>query len=225
MLSQFLDAFHLRDIRGGQGQRKLFYEQMQHLYEVYPYMAKGMLWLIPVYGCWRDYWVLYDMVPGFRREIIGIVTKQFTDDLAAAEEGSPISLMAKWLPREKANPVLAQTFADAIFPNLPTDRARIIQYRKSTSFLNTCLQTVEIDMCAKRWHRITHLPSRCRQYHLRSLLHENKSCCAHFQNLPDPKVQPRYSIDSERYDMVRDYYALPPVPQECLSDYFAVHIV
>lgn len=62
----FVMAFQTRDVRGGKGERKLFYEFFNALHHFYPRVCSKMLALIPEYGCWRDMWSLWTLIPELR---------------------------------------------------------------------------------------------------------------------------------------------------------------
>jgi hypothetical protein len=87
-----------------------------------------------------------------------------------------MSLLAKWLPREKSATYrgFARWIARTVYPNERSERQQLILYRKETSFMNSKLKTVEVDMCAGRWRKITpeSVPSRCWKLNERSFLNE-----------------------------------------------------
>ena len=167
----FVMAFQTRDIRGGKGERKLFYQMLHVLHHFHPNTTRRMLKLIPEYGCWRDMWELWTVIPELRRDILTLVKTQFITDLVYAGTGetNSMSLLAKWLPREKSAtyPRIAAALADFIYASEPSVRKRIIRYRKETSFMNAALKTVEIDMCGGTWRTISFagVPGRCMKLH------------------------------------------------------------
>ena len=156
----FVMAFQTRDVRGGKGERLLFYQFVAALYPFWPCMTEKMLKLVPEYGCWRDMWSIWLAVPELGDTILRIVQAQFMEDLVKASIGirgeTGISLLVKWLPREKSKtyPGLAYKIAGGLYPNEPSERRRIVRYRKECSFINAVLKTVEIDMCRGTWSNI-----------------------------------------------------------------------
>ena len=52
-------AFQARDIRGGKGERDVFYHMFFALAEARPAAIKPLVELIPEYGCWVDCWNLW----------------------------------------------------------------------------------------------------------------------------------------------------------------------
>lgn len=177
----FVMAFQTRDIRGGKGEKQLFYQFFTILYRFWPHAAVKMVSLIPEYGCWRDMWELWIRIPELKETILGIVKKQFMCDLSAAACGDShkLSLLAKWLPREKSATYrrLATPIAGALYPNELSERRQLIRYRKETSFMNSVLKTVEVDMCGGRWRKINPeaVPGRNLKLHDKAFLNETKS--------------------------------------------------
>ena len=173
-LDLFLMAFQTRDVRGGKGERLLFYQWIHVLYHYFPAITAGMLSLVPEYGCWRDLWSIWVKVPELGPVILQLVQKQFMEDLAKAGSGaSGVSLLAKWLPREasKTYPGMAGKIAAALYPREKNPRVR---YRKETSFINSVLKTVEINMCGGTWRTIQPeaVPGRCLKLHDKAFLNE-----------------------------------------------------
>ena len=175
----FVMAFQTRDIRGGKGERKLFYEFMAALYKHDKELVKRALTLIPEYGCWRDMWELLKYNLQIEDDVFEIVAKVFKADLEAykaGECGKKLSLLAKWLPREKSGmyPGLALKLANFIYADMPSERSRIVKYRKDVSMLNKALKTVEINMCGKIWQEIKPeaVPGRCLKIHTKAFLNE-----------------------------------------------------
>jgi hypothetical protein len=177
----FVMAFQTRDVRGGKGERKLFYNFFLALRNVDKATTTELLPLIPEYGCWRDLWELMHMIPELEWAILEVTLKQFQKDYdhLVAGETNKMSLLAKWLPREGSGtyPGAAQKIAKALFPNEKSDRKRIIMYRKKISAMNQALKTVEVNMCGRSWASITPdaVPGRCLKLHKKAFLNEPKS--------------------------------------------------
>jgi hypothetical protein len=178
----FVMAFQTRDIRGGKGERKLFYEFMAALCKHDRELVKQVLVLIPEYGCWRDMWELLKYNLQIEDDVFEIVGKTFKADLESvtsnldAKPKPKLSLLAKWLPREKSGiyPGLALKLANFIYADMPSERSRIVKYRKDVSMLNRVIKTVEINMCGKTWQEIKPetVPGRCLKIHTKAFLNE-----------------------------------------------------
>jgi len=177
----FVMAFQTRDVRGGKGEKKLFYQFLTTLYQFFPFLAVRMLVLVPEYGCWRDMWELWLANPKWKSDILNIVKTQFMSDLAKAGSGDTksMSLLAKWLPREKSKAYtgLAYYISNALYSDNISERRKLIRYRKETSFMNAALKTVEVDMCSHRWRKIQPeaVPGRCLKLHDTAFLNEKKN--------------------------------------------------
>lgn len=194
MRDMFIMAFQTRDIRGGKGERKLFYDFIRALYEHDKKMVLHVLSLIPEYGCWRDMWELLKYIPEIKEYIFDIVIKTFEADLAKHKAGNyKLSLLAKWLPREKSGMYvgLAYTLAHCIYVDIVSERKRIVKYRKDVSMLNKTLKTVEINMCGKAWQEIKPdaVPGRCLKIHTKAFLNER---------LKAKEGELRYPVDEDR---------------------------
>ncbi|MBR4040049.1 MAG: DUF2828 family protein [Clostridia bacterium] len=94
--------FHLRDIRGGMGERTLFRTLLRHVASVWPESARKNVRYIAKYGRWDDVLCLMD-TPA-QEEAIRVIRDQLDKDMEslrrreAGEKDAPISLLAKWLP-------------------------------------------------------------------------------------------------------------------------------
>ena len=175
-------AFQTRDIRGGKGERKLFYELIEALYQVNPVETEKMLSLVPEYGCWRDLWEIWQRIPALEAAILELVRKTFVDDLNVMRLGPSIpngrtSLLAKWLPREKSKtfPGLAKKIAQYIYRSELSHKKQMMFYRTMCSEMNRHLKTVEVDMCRKTWANIEPeaVPGRCLKIHDKAFLNES----------------------------------------------------
>ena len=168
-------AYQTRDIRGGKGERDLFYTMMECLA---PRIGdndvlKKLFELVPTYGYWGDMWKLG--TPVRKNNLIAeIAAAQIVADEAAVASAagaseSNISLIAKWLPREKGKEQKA--WVDAIRRVLNCSRK---EYRKRVAALNKHLKTVEINMCAGTWADIkaSAVPGRNMFLHKKAFLNE-----------------------------------------------------
>jgi hypothetical protein len=177
----FVMAFHARNVRGGKGERDIFYTMIQALYNDHPALTRDLLDLIPHYGSWLDMFALEDMCIAkskapMRRRLLDLIVSQLHAD-ANTPEGQSISLCAKWTPREKASRDQAQELASRLFPNHRVYSSRMREYRKLVAGLNRRLNTVETLMCADRWDEIKPptVPGRAGKIYKRAFLNLAKS--------------------------------------------------
>lgn len=203
----FVMAFQTRDVRGGKGERDLFYQMFRALYQFWPKITEKMLKLVPEYGCWRDMWSIWSAVPELAPAILRIVQARFMEDLVKASIGvrgeTGISLLVKWLPREKSKtyPGLACKIAAALYANEPSERHRVVRYRKECSFINAVLKTVEVDMCRGTWANITPetVPGRNLKLHDKAFLNEKKDGA-----LRNPEDEDRMACREHFQDFVKE---------------------
>jgi hypothetical protein len=175
----FVMAFQTRDIRGGKGEKKLFYYFLKTLYKLNPNITSEMMKLVPEYGCWRDMWEIIKYIPELEEKIVSIVKETYVSDMKFYNSGEfkKISLLSKWLPREHSGMYkgLAHKLAIYLYANAKiSKRSCLVQYRKGISMLNKSLKTVEISMCGGKWADIVpeNVPGRCLKLHTKAFLNE-----------------------------------------------------
>jgi hypothetical protein len=182
----FVLAFQTRDVRGGKGEReafRLFYDALLANPKTCK-IAMDLLDLVPEYGSWRDLFI-EAVVPSLpylsesemRERIVEIVKAQWLKDQVSALQEKPISLMAKWMPRENRNKYLAGVLAGRLFPDLtgPTQYSSQMRlYRKAVASLNRRIETTEIAMSGGNWEAIepSKVAGRCLQKHMKAFLNE-----------------------------------------------------
>jgi hypothetical protein len=169
LIDAILIAFMTRNIRGGKGERDLFFYMYLTLFNSNKDLASFLLELIPHYGSWRDIFDLLKYQPLFKDSIIDLVKKQFEKDEKNMAEGKPVSLLAKWIPRERNQ--YGKEFAYALSTKSPV-QARYPDSRKRISSLNKYLNTTEIAMCGNTWDKIvpSSVPGRCMKLHTKAFL-------------------------------------------------------
>ena len=167
----FVLAFQTRDIRGGKGERELFQTMLLYFLETKPHIALAILELVPEYGCWDDLYKITDQRA--IKKVIDLTINQLKKDLATPDD-KPISLCAKWAPREDRSAPLAKMMAKLLFPEEDNVSRRLKAYRKLVVGLNKRLQTTEINMCARTFADIepSKVPGRCLQKNMKAFLNE-----------------------------------------------------
>lgn len=93
--------FYTRDSRGGLGERRVFRVILRWLAMEHPATVLKNLERIAFFGRWDDMLELFGTP--CEKEAIFALKKQFEGDRAAAAEGQPVSLLAKWLPSVNAS--------------------------------------------------------------------------------------------------------------------------
>ena len=146
--------FFLRD-REGMGERRSFRIILNGLGHQHPTIAKELISLIPEYGRWDD---LYSLMDGDLTEyVVDFIYQQLDEDCGNYLNEKPISLLAKWLPKEstkkykKVYNILLKKF------NMTPK-----EYRKIVSDLRRYLDVVEVKMSANEWNKVNYntIPSK-----------------------------------------------------------------
>ena len=138
--------FYLRDIRGGQGERRFFRVAYHWLCNNRLDVALRNIELIPEYGRWDD--LLYSCYDTPAMPVaLGIIQKQLNLDIQCKTP----SLLAKWLPSENASSKQTKEMANMVRQYLKLNHK---QYRKILSELRKRINVVERLMSANRWDEI-----------------------------------------------------------------------
>lgn len=213
-------AFHLRNVRGGEGKRQLFRDMMSVFYEYDKGLVKILLPLIPEYGYWKDVFYLSMTLPHLLEPTMQMCRIQLLDDEYRVRLGYAPSLMAKYIPKEKKKyKSFSSSFARYLYPEIACHSLRMRNMRKRIAALNT--RTVEVKMCAGSWASIEHstvpmlarkkyelaLLNECKGGQQRTLLEDREVCrekCIAFLDSYQGVKSPTLTTDSEEYLPVRN---------------------
>lgn len=138
--------FYLRDVRGGQGERRFFRLCFQWLAQNYPSDARKLYTYLPEYGRYDDLWYSTTGTELWRNTIALI-----EDQLALDLDSKTPSLLAKWLPSENASSYETKKMGTKIRKSLNLSSK---QYRKTLSALRERIKVVETLMSENRWDEI-----------------------------------------------------------------------
>ena len=168
----FVLSFMTRNIRGGKGEREIFYSMYSTLLKKKSELAIDLLDLVPHFGYWNDLFVLTLINKEIESHTIRLVKNQLLKDEVNMINCKPVSLLAKWIPRE--GKPLAKKLAIELSSKEKIQQ-RFAEYRKRVSALNKYLKTTEIDMCANKWEEINpdNVPARCLKLNNKAFLNEN----------------------------------------------------
>lgn len=146
--------FYLRDIRGGQGERRFFRVVMHWLAENYPLVARRNMEYIADFGRWDD--LVYSFL---NTPLESVMVKMIKGQLAEDVKSEYPSLCAKWLPSANASSLETKSAAKIIQRRLGMTAK---QYRKTLSSLRKKIKIVESLMSQKNWDEIdfSKIPSR-----------------------------------------------------------------
>ena len=138
--------FYLRDVRGGQGERRFFRVAYRWLAKNYPIYARQNMDKIPEFGRWDD---LIEVTYGTYIEFdaFELIKRQLILD---AQCKTP-SLLAKWLPSENASSPHTKMLGYKIREFMELNHK---EYRKLLSGLRTRINIVEKLMSENRWDEI-----------------------------------------------------------------------
>ena len=145
--------FYLRDVRGGQGERRFFRVAFKWLCRNDARNAANLLKYVPEYGRWDDlidigYTMYEEGRPAIANEVIKIIAHQMDLDI----QSKTPSLLGKWMPSENASAYVTKKKAKWIISRVPGMSAR--SYRKSLSSIRKRINVLERLMSENRWDEI-----------------------------------------------------------------------
>ena len=149
--------FHLRDIRGGMGERTLFRTLLRHVAFAWPETAKKNVKFIAEFGRWDDLLCLLD-TPA-EEEAVRVIKLQLVEDQAAlkkrelGEEDANISLLAKWLPSDNTSSPKTCAKARKLMKLLGMDSR---EYRSCLTALRAHIGLVERSLTQKHPEKVNY---------------------------------------------------------------------
>lgn len=148
--------FYIRDIRGGQGERRVFRVIMNYLAKNKPEVVVKNLDNFAFYGRYDDLLCLLDTP--VEREVLGYIYDTLKADLISVNKGGAPSLMAKWLPSINGVKNTREVALKIVNGLNMSERT----YRKTLSKLRRALDLVEIKIAENRYEDIdfSKLPSK-----------------------------------------------------------------
>lgn len=148
--------FYVRDIRGGQGERRVFRVIMNHLAKNKPEVVIKNLDNFAFYGRYDDLLCLLDTP--VERYVLGLIKDTLEADVKSVDNGGVPSLMAKWLPSANGTKNTRQVALKIVNGLNMSER----DYRKILSKLRRALDLVEIKIAENRYEEIefSKLPSK-----------------------------------------------------------------
>ena len=143
--------FYLRDIRGGQGERRFFRVCFNWLAKKYPTIAAANISNIAEYGRYDDLYCLIDTP--IESKVLDFIKEQLKKDLESLKNSNKtgVSLLAKWIKSENASSKETKRLANKTREYLNLSHK---QYRKMLSALRTRINIVEKLMSEDRWDEI-----------------------------------------------------------------------
>ena len=145
--------FYIRDVRGGQGERRFFRTVVRYLAKTETEAVRRNMEYFAVYGRWDDLYCLVDTP--LEAEMFTFLKRQLALDV----QSKTPSLLAKWLKSENTSSADSRALATRTRKAFGMTSK---QYRKTLSVLRTKINIVEKLMSENRWDEIEFdkIPSR-----------------------------------------------------------------
>ena len=149
--------FHLRDIRGGMGERTLFRTLIRHVAFTWPDSARKNVAFISEFGRWDDLLCLLD-TPA-KNQVTETIKIQLAEDEAAlkrreaGDQNAHISLLAKWLPSDNTSSYRTRRTAKRLICALGMDQKN---YRRLVTALRSRIGLTECQLTKKQVEKINY---------------------------------------------------------------------
>lgn len=199
--------FFVGDIRGGLGERRLFKTCFNWLCNNRVEDAKRLVSLIPEYSRWD---VLVELLSNVSvsNTVLGIIKKQLACDVASANAGKSISLLAKWLPSINTSSQKTVALARLLCKQLHVNERH---YRKTLSILRKHLEVVERKMAENKWTEINYnaVPSKANILYKKAFMkHDESRRTRYLEDLEDNKEGVKINSGASfPYEIVKTYMA------------------
>ena len=179
LVDTFILVIHIRDCRGGKGERELGRRALVWLFLNYPQEMEKIMYLLPEYGRWDDLMYFWPHMLNLSDSLANICANYYTDipnedtrhylcqqqenyiklmgtqlckDHANMQNGQPVTICAKWAPTEKDSLDKKYSVLDTLCHSMNLSRQ---EYRKKyISPLRQYLNVVEKYMCTNQWDSI-----------------------------------------------------------------------
>jgi len=242
LIIMFKICAHTRDIVNGKGECALAYSMLMVINKFYPKVGaiifKSFVLLevhgesVHPYGSWKDVKKICDLyknkfkIPNDQigvklKFIIRLLNDQLRIDEINLREGNEVSLVGKWIPREKSmhgwlfQPLAFDYFAPSILPETLTQKSANyckMKYRQLLSALNKKLNTTQVKQCANDWETIdpSHVTSvtmfknkkaflnLTKKGAVRSNTDDRKNCASNFEAFLDKAVKGEVTVKGKR---------------------------
>ena len=137
--------FYIRDVRGGQGERRFFKVAMKWLASEDADAARRNLEHIPMFGRWDDLFIFFGTE--LEKDALDFIKHQLALDVQCKTP----SLLGKWMPSENTSSAKTRANARVIRSYLGMTSK---QYRKTLSTLRQRINVLERLMSAGQWDLI-----------------------------------------------------------------------
>ena len=195
--------FYIRDVRGGQGERRFFRTCMKWLARQDASAAMRNLRYVPEFGRWDDLYLFVGTA--LEKEAFAFMKEQLALDVTCKTP----SLLAKWLKSENTSSQKSRELANKTRAAFGMNHK---QYRKTLSLLRERINIVERLMSENRWDEIEFdkIPSRA------GMIYKNAFARHDIERMKqDPTVQ---SYADFAKDTTKKVNAKVLYPYECVSE-------
>lgn len=195
--------FYIRDVRGGQGERRFFRTVMKSLARTDADAVRRNLKHIPEFGRWDDLYVFVGTA--LEKDAFAFMKEQLALDVTCKTP----SLLAKWLKSENTSSQKSRELANKTRAAFGMNHK---QYRKTLSVLRERINIVERLMSENRWDEIEFdkIPSRA------GMIYKNAFARHDIERMKqDPTVQ---SYADFAKDTTKKVNAKALYPYECVSE-------
>lgn len=199
--------FYAGNIRGGLGERRTFKICLKALANEHPSVVTDNLDNI---GFYNRYDSLFELVgTPVEKTMWKYVSDTLLNDLVAVKNNKSCSLLAKWMPSEKASSKQAKDLAFKAMRALNVNERK---YRKMLSMLRKHIKVVEADMSQKHWDKIDYesVPSKAMaNYNAAFAKHDNARFTRYKEALNNGKAKINASTMFP-YELVKNYMGYHP---------------
>lgn len=195
--------FYIRDIRGGQGERRFFRVCIKDLALTNPEAIRRNIKNIPEFGRWDDLYALVGTV--VEKDVFAFIKEQLNLDVACKTP----SLLAKWLKSENTSSAESRRLAGITRNYLGMTHK---QYRKTLSILRERINVLERLMSEGRWDEIEFdkIPSRA------GMIYKNAFARHDLERVKSEKEVQTYAEFAK--DTTKKVNAKALYPYECVAE-------
>ena len=195
--------FYIRDVRGGQGERRFFRVVLTDLAKNYTDAARRILPHVPEFGRWDDLYAFVDTP--VEKDALQLMKNQLALDVQCKTP----SLLAKWLKSENTSSAKSRALAMKTRQFFGMSHK---QYRKTLSVLRARINVLERLMSENRWDEIEFdkIPSRA------GMIYKNAFARHDLERVQkNPEVQ---SYSDFAKDTTKTVNAKALYPYECVAE-------
>ena len=194
--------FYIRDVRGGQGERRFFKVCMRDLASQNVEAARRNLKFIPEFGRWDDLYVFVGTA--LEKDAFAFMKEQLALDV----ECKTPSLLAKWLKSENTSSAESRKLGNITRTHFGMNHK---QYRKTLSILRERINVLERLMSAGKWDEIEFdkIPSKA------GMKYKNAFARHDFERAKNEAVQ---SYADFAKDTTKTVNAKTLYPYECVAE-------